>query len=60
MGSGCGNGSTLYRVIIYRAKKYLINRIRKGNSVELRNVKSDKYFRLRADVFVDGINVGRR
>lgn len=42
-----------------QAKQFLVGRLRSGKVLELRNVERDKYFRLRADVFVDGTDVGK-
>lgn len=40
------------------ARNYLSSRILNAGDVELRNVSRDKYFRINADVFADGVNVG--
>lgn len=40
------------------AKQYLVTRLRSGQDVELRNVARDKYFRLRANLWVGGVDVG--
>ena len=40
-------------------KKYLSDRIFTAKAIELRNVSRDKYFRINADVFLDGANIGR-
>lgn len=42
-----------------QAKQFLVGKLRSGKVVELRNVERDKYFRLRADVFIDGADVGK-
>jgi micrococcal nuclease len=42
-----------------QAKQFLVGKLRSGKVLELRNVARDKYFRLRADVFVDGRNIGK-
>jgi len=36
------------------AKQFTVNALRSAKQVELRNIKRGKYFRLLADVFVDG------
>lgn len=41
------------------SKNKLVEIISKSKKVELRNVSRDKYFRLDADVFADGVNVGQ-
>lgn len=41
-----------------QAKQFLVQRLRGGKLIELRNVARDKYFRLRADVVIDGVDVG--
>lgn len=40
------------------AKQFLVGRLRSGQTIELRNVKRDKYFRLIADVLIGGTDVG--
>lgn len=40
------------------AKQFAAERLRAARKVELRNVKRDKYFRIVADVYVDGQNLG--
>lgn len=39
------------------AKKHTVAFLRGGRVVELRNIERDKYFRIVADVFVDGRNL---
>lgn len=39
------------------AKKHTVAFLRAGRVVELRNIERDKYFRIVADVFVDGRNL---
>lgn len=41
------------------AKWFLADRLLSGQSIELHNATRDKYFRLNADLIVDGINVGK-
>ena len=36
------------------AKRFTVNALRSAKKIELRNIKRGKYFRLLADVFVDG------
>lgn len=40
-----------------KAKSYVATVVGKGKSVVLKNVQRDKYFRLLADVYVDGISI---
>lgn len=40
------------------AKQFLVGRLRSGQAIELRNVARDKYFRLLADVWIGGTDVG--
>jgi len=40
------------------AKQYLVGRLRTGKLIELRNPARDKYFRLRAELWIDGSSVG--
>lgn len=39
------------------AKEYLYMRLYSGDNIELRNVKRDKYFRIDAELFIDGVNI---
>jgi micrococcal nuclease len=40
------------------ARQFLVDRIHAGKTIELRNAARDKYFRLRADVWIDGASIG--
>ena len=40
------------------AKQFTVGRLRAANSVVLKNIKRGKYFRLIADVYLDGVNLG--
>lgn len=42
------------------AKQFTVEILRKAKRVELRNIQRGKYFRLIADVYVDGENLGKR
>lgn len=42
------------------ARTYLKRRLNSSDPVELRNVVRDKYFRLRAEVWIDGHEVGKQ
>ncbi len=37
-----------------KAKQFTVAKLREGRSIELRNMKRGKYFRIVADVFIDG------
>lgn len=39
-------------------RQYLSDRLLKAKTIELYNVSRDKYFRINADVFLDGDNIG--
>ncbi len=41
------------------AKQFSVSVLRAGSRVELRNIRRGKYFRVIADVFVDGVDLGR-
>ena len=40
------------------AKQFTVERLRAAKSITLKNIKRGKYFRLIADVYVDGVNLG--
>jgi len=40
------------------AKQFTMKMLTKANMVELRNLQRGKYFRIVADVYADGVNVG--
>jgi len=42
----------------YEARSFLARRIAESSKIELHDIKRDKYFRILADVFIDGENVG--
>lgn len=42
----------------YEAKMFTKNFLENGNTIILKNIKRDKYFRIIADVIVDGKNLG--
>ncbi len=42
-----------------KAKKFAQHRLRKAKEIKLRNMKRGKYFRIIADVYVDGVNLGK-
>jgi len=39
------------------AKQYTVTKLRTGKVIELRNVTRGKYFRIVADVYIDGVNL---
>ncbi len=41
-----------------QAKQFSVERLRSAKKIELRNLRREKYFRLLADVYVDGDNLG--
>lgn len=41
-----------------KAREYAARRLEHGDVVELRNMERDKYFRIVADVYVDGVSLG--
>jgi len=42
-----------------KARDHVRQRLREATVIELRNIKRGKYFRVVADVFVDGVNLGQ-
>ena len=42
-----------------QAKQFTVQYLRSGSYIELRNIKRGKYFRILADVFVDGRNLAK-
>lgn len=55
MHGQCQKEKTLAR----RAKELTVTQLRGAKKIELRNMKRGKYFRIVADVYVDGRNLGR-
>jgi endonuclease YncB( thermonuclease family) len=43
-----------------KAKQRVVEILRSAKVVELRNMRRDKYFRIVAEVYADGVNVGER
>lgn len=41
------------------AKTYLLIRLSGAKKIELKNMRRDKYFRILADVFIDGKDIGK-
>lgn len=48
------------KALARKAKQTAVSLLRGGKRVELRNLQRDKYFRLLADVYVDGTSLGER
>ena len=46
------------KILARAAKKVTVNMLRNAHKIELRNIKRGKYFRLIADVYVDGKSLG--
>jgi len=42
------------------AKQFTVERLRAAKSIVLKNIKRGKYFRLVADVYVDGVSLGEQ
>lgn len=40
------------------AKQFSVGRLREGRVIELRFIERDKYFRLLAEVWIDGVSLG--
>ena len=47
------------KILARAAKKVTVLMLRNAHTIELHNIKRGKYFRLIADVYVDGVSVGR-
>jgi len=45
------------KALAYEVRDYLAKRLEEAKKVELRNVSRGKYFRIVADVFIDGVNI---
>jgi endonuclease YncB( thermonuclease family) len=41
------------------SKQFLVEKLRSAMTVELKNIERDKYFRIVADVYVDGKNINQ-
>jgi len=46
------------KVLARKAKQYTVTKLRSAKTIELRNMKRGKYFRIVADVYADGHSVG--
>jgi endonuclease YncB( thermonuclease family) len=47
------------KALARKAKQYTVKRLREGKQVILRNMQRGKYFRIVADVYVDGSSLGQ-
>ncbi len=43
-----------------KAKQFTVSKLRNAKIIELRNIKRGKYFRIVADVYIDGINLAKQ
>ena len=46
------------RELARRAKQFSVSQLRNGKHIELRQIRRDKYFRLLAEVWIDGHSLG--
>ena len=46
-------------ILAMKAKSFLMARIKRGNSFELKNVTKGKYFRIVGTLYIDGIDVNQ-
>ncbi len=52
------DNSPAVKALARKAKQYAVQRLREGSQIVLRNMKRGKYFRIVADVYVDGCSLG--
>ena len=45
------------KVLARNAKQYTVQALRSAKTIELRNIQRGKYFRILADVYVDGVSL---
>jgi endonuclease YncB( thermonuclease family) len=43
--------------LAYKAKDFVMNKLLKAKRIELKNIQRGKYFRIVADVYVDGVSL---
>jgi endonuclease YncB( thermonuclease family) len=43
-----------------KAKQFTVEQLRSAKAITLKNIKRGKYFRLIADVYIDGVNLGEQ
>lgn len=46
------------KALARQAKQYTVKRLREGKTIKLVNMKRGKYFRIVAEVYIDGSNLG--
>jgi endonuclease YncB( thermonuclease family) len=46
------------KALARKAKQFVVKRLSEGQVIELRNMQRGKYFRIVADVFIDGVSLG--
>ncbi len=46
------------KVLAQKAKQFAVKRLREGKVIELKNMYRGKYFRIVAEVWIDGVNLG--
>ena len=47
------------KIAARKAKQFTVQALRSAHSIELRNIKRGKYFRILADVYIDGENLAQ-
>ena len=47
------------RILAIASKEATVLMLRSAHTIEIRNIKRGKYFRLIADVYADGVSIGR-
>ncbi len=50
---------TKEKILARKAKEFTVTALRSGQTIELKNIKRGKYFRLLADVYVGGESLGK-
>ncbi len=48
------------KLLARKAKQFTVERLRATKSIVLKNIKRGKYFRLIADVYIDGVSLGEQ
>jgi len=46
------------KALAQKAKQFAVQRLREGKVIELKNMYRGKYFRIVAEVWIDGVNLG--
>jgi|Deesub1362A_J573_1020465.scaffolds.fasta_scaffold00004_217 endonuclease YncB( thermonuclease family) len=52
------NKDSRIRELAQKAKQFTAERLRKGTVITLKNIRRGKYFRIVAEVYIDGVNLG--